>query len=140
GAAFPTSFATVRQHGPRALKADLDGDGTVDTIKLATTKGSMADSSFALTVNGATIKRKLESDADIDMQIIDVDGGDKFKEVVIIAVGESDYTYTYVYRYDGTALSELLRLDGQGVDFSGNGIALQKEWMGFWTRKRKHQL
>lgn len=141
GVTLPQTPAAIAQTSPRLLKADLDGDGTPETVKLTTTRGANDEQSFTLTVNVATVTRKLELEADVEMKIIDVDRSDKFKEVLIQGVGASDYSYTFVYHYDGKALIEILKAEGQGgVEFSGNGIALQSDWMGFWTRKRKHQL
>lgn len=133
--------AGAGQQSPRTLKADLDGDGVAETITLAILTASNGDTSFSLTVGAATVKHKSEYGDDIAMQVIDVDRGDKLKEVMVTAVGGSDFTQTLIYRYDGKALVELAAFDNQGgIEFNGNGIALQSNWMGFWTCKRKYQL
>jgi hypothetical protein len=119
----------------RQAAVDLDGDKEVDQISISTTESG----DFLLDVDGIETSGHLtEGEAD-GFAIVDIDLSDKFKEIAVHTPGPSDDDEYLIYRYDGRSIKEMGRLSG-GPKFSGNGIVLVDDWMGFWIKREKYVL
>ncbi|QRN93327.1 hypothetical protein JRI60_29510 [Archangium violaceum] len=119
-----------------STSADLDGDGKPEAISIQWKEG---DRQFVLKVGGATLRGKAEDTEVHGVTVIDIDGGDKWKEVSVhTGLTESDASST-VYGFDGKALKELGRVRALS-EVRGNGIVLSDSWMGFWNRREKYTL
>jgi hypothetical protein len=128
---------TVFQEGENQVseQVDLDGDGRPEQITLAVDRES---SHFTLSVNGARAAgESVEEIDDPELGVVDLDKGDRARELIVYAQGASDYDDYFIYAYDGHALKKLGELHN-AVSYTGNGILLNFEWMGFWSREEKY--
>ncbi|ATB30762.1 hypothetical protein [Melittangium boletus] len=134
--ATPTALAA---QNPASLTADLDGDGRPESITLRWTED---DSRFTLQVAGASLQVKTDNGANFEVQVVDLDKGDKWKELVVSAYGEVDSDHhVYFLGYDGKTLRRLGDVHAFDREKnSGNGIVLSDTWQGFWTRRDKYVL
>ncbi len=119
-----------------AAQADLDGDGKPDAVAL--TVG--ADGKFTLKVGGATLKGDASGNEVTGFQVVDLDTGDKWKELLVQTLGELDDGHRYLlYGYDGKAVKPLGDVHAL-TEAKGNGIVLVDRWMGFWQKRDKYTL
>ncbi|WP_375765048.1 hypothetical protein NR798_25365 [Archangium gephyra] len=120
----------------KSASADLDGDGKPEAISVQWAQG---DAQFVLKVGGATLRGKT-NDAEVrGVTVIDVDGGDKWKEVAVDMGLTDDDHRSIVYGFDGKALKELGSTHAL-TEVRGNGIVLSDTWMGFWNLREKYAL
>ncbi|AKJ04079.1 hypothetical protein ATI61_101826 [Archangium gephyra] len=120
----------------KSTSADLDGDGKPEAISVQWGQG---DAQFVLKVGGATVRGKT-NDAEVrGVSVIDLDGGDKWKEVAVDMGLTDDDHRSIVYGFDGKALKELGSPHAL-TEVRGNGIVLSDSWMGFWNRREKYAL
>jgi len=123
-----------------SAKADLNGDGKMETIVLEVVPDS---SDFVLKVNHSSIKGSFSNGGgepeDTDLMIVDIDRTDPYQEIAVHNPGPSDDDEYLVYWYDGVTLKQMGDL-ARWPDFSGNGIVMVGNWMGFWTQKEKYVL
>lgn len=119
----------------QSASADLDGDGTPEAIAV---KWKDGDEAFVLTAGPATLRGKADSEVH-GLSIIDIDSGDKRKEVAVhMGMTDSD-RLTLVYAFDGKSLKELGRVHAL-TEVKGNGIILSDTWETFWNRRDKFAL
>ncbi|WP_257446944.1 hypothetical protein [Archangium lipolyticum] len=132
-------FAAPLVHADEPVKstsADLDGDGKPEAISIQWKEG---DSQFVLKVGAATLRGKADDTEVHGVTVIDIDGGDKWKEVSVhTGLTDSDASST-IYGFDGKALRELGRVRALS-EVRGNAIVLSDSWMGFWNRREKYAL
>jgi len=132
-------FAATAGFGQEPMKTanvDLNGDGVSDKISFTLNR---AMGGFALSVNETSVIGKFK-DADINgFFIVDVKRADRYKEIAAVSYGEG-YDYQYLlFRYDGSTVVEIGGFSGM-PSYSGNGIVLVENWMGFWSKKDKYLL
>ncbi len=126
----------------REMTIDLNGDGRPDTITLQTEPET---SSFTLRVNEAVVTGFLGSsptDSDFEPDgfcVVDVDVADAYKEIAVHSPGPSDDDVYLLYWYDGRTLHRMGKLS-RWPKFSGNGIVLVDDWLGFWAKRDKYVL
>lgn len=131
----------------KAGKVDLDGDGKAEMVMLTPKAGADGTSVevWAEWSGQRVLLKGLEPEEalpELDLQVAAVSPrGGKKQWLQVSVIGASDFQqYSFLGLADG-ALAEVARLEGQGeVTFPGNGSALQKVWMGFWTRTLKHEV
>jgi hypothetical protein len=129
-------LAHAEQQPVKSTSADLDGDGKPEAISLQWNQG---DSQFVLKVGATTVRGKVDDTEVLGVSIVDLDGSDKWKEVVVhMGVVYSDASRA-VYGFDGKAVKELGRVNAL-TETRGNGIVLSDTWMGFWARREKYVL
>ena len=120
----------------KSTTADLNGDGKAEPISLEWKEG---DSQFTLKVGGATLRGSAEGTEVHGVSVVDLDSGDKWKEVVVqMGLSESDI-HSLLYGFDGKMLKELGGVHAL-TEVRGNGIVLSDSWMGFWNRREKYVL
>lgn len=120
----------------RSARADLDGNGTADTISIASSSGS--GERYRLSVNGAVADGAFPEAAD-GFAIVDLDARDRFREIAVHTPGASDDHEYDLYSYDGTRLKKMAHLQGV-ASFPGGGVVLTDAWQGFWSRRDKYAL
>jgi len=125
----PTSFVM-------SGNADLDGDGKPESITLSP---GATFGEFVLSVDGVTIGGMFDFDAADGFAVVDISTADAYREIAVHAPGPSDDDEYVVYSFDGASLKEMGRLM-RWPTFSGNGIVLVDNWMGFWLIKDKYVL
>jgi len=116
-------------------EADLDGDGIDETIAMeyVTEVGD-----FVLRIDDQEIAGWLEPDL-MGFEIVDIDTGDEYVEVVVTTAGPSDDYESIIYGYQDGRIVEMDHITGY-VRFSGDGTMLVDNWMGFWMRRDKYVL
>nr|WP_253909051.1 hypothetical protein [Corallococcus exiguus] len=120
----------------KSAQVDLDGDGKPDAVSL--TAGE--DGKFTLKVGGATLKGDASGNEVPGFQVVDLDTGDKWKELLVQTLGELDDGHRYlVYGYDGKAVKLLGDVHAL-TEAKGNGIVLVDRWMAFWQKRDKYTL
>ncbi|WP_366928164.1 hypothetical protein [Corallococcus exiguus] len=120
----------------KSAQVDLDGDGKPDAVSL--TAGE--DGKFTLKVGGATLKGDASGNEVPGFQVVDLDTGDKWKELLVQTLGELDDGHRYfVYGYDGKAVRLLGNVHAL-TEAKGNGIVLVDRWMAFWQKRDKYTL
>lgn len=120
-----------------STSTDLDGDGASEAISMQWKEG---DARFVLKVGGATLRGGADDKAVRGVSVIDIESGDKWKEVAVHMVGETDHDASItVYGFDGKALKELGSVHAL-TEVRGNGFVLSDIWMGFWNRREKYAL
>ncbi len=124
---------------PSPLSADLDGDGKPETIALRWTEDNPR---FTLQVGGASLPVDTGTGTRFEVEVVDLDKGDTWKELVVSATGEVDSEHrVYFFGYDGKALKRLGDIHTFDPEkLGGNGIVLSDTWEGFWTRRNKYVL
>jgi trigger factor len=127
----------------RSAQADLNGDGKAEQIKL--TIANEDTGQFTLTIGNQTVKDECHG---VDsLQVVDIDKGDKIKEVNVFIHGDSDYNENWVYWYDSKAIRLVAKLNGApnfagslSEGYPGNGIVYVKELTSFWNPLDKYAL
>ncbi|XXF75675.1 hypothetical protein P2318_21750 [Myxococcaceae bacterium GXIMD 01537] len=128
--------AAIAQAPARPLSADLDGDGKPETVSVQWKEG---DSQFVLKVGGATVRGDAKDTELGEVTVVDLDSGDKRKEVAV-STGLSDYDHrVHLFAYDGKGLKALGTLPAL-TEARGNGIVLSDTWQGFWNQRDKYVL
>ncbi|MBM4395719.1 MAG: DsbA family protein [Deltaproteobacteria bacterium] len=132
----PGPPATVAPPPPytKALEADLDGDGTKESIAVEVPEGSTGR--FALTVGKARVEGALRWASD-GAETVDVDASDAAMQVAVHAAGPDDAHDFAVYAYDGKSLKEIARFSGV-PQWSGDGSVSVGEWLRFWPRVERY--
>ena len=120
----------------KSTSADLDGDGKPEAISVQWAEG---DAQFVLKVGGSTLRGKTNEAEVRGVSVVDIDGGDKWKEVAVHLGFTDDDHRSIVYGFDGKALKELGSTHAL-TEARGNGIVLSDTWMGFWNRREKYAL
>ncbi len=117
--------------------ADLNGDGTAEQIILTGIEGL---STFALNISGLVLNDAFDGGAPDNMEIIDIDKSDKYKEIWVSSPGASDDYENLIYWYDG---KEIHRIENPFAfmqpSFPGNGFVYTSYWAGFYIRTEKYQ-
>jgi hypothetical protein len=130
------AHAGFGQEVVRDAREDLNGDGVLDTVSIARNPGL---GEFTLFVNEKPTAGRL-TDSDVDgFVIVDVNKSDPYREIAVMTYGESDDYEYQLYRFDGVVTTKIGGFFGV-PSFSGNGIVLVDEWMGFWALKEKYVL
>ena len=120
----------------KSAKADLDGNGTTEHITISETTES---GDFLLKIEQSSFTGKLELGAADGFILVDIDTGDKYKEVAVHTPGPSSDDEYLIYWYDGNSIKEIGKLS-RWPEFLGNGIVHVKNWMGFWAQNNKYVL
>ncbi|MCI5212227.1 MAG: hypothetical protein D3910_26375 [Candidatus Electrothrix sp. ATG2] len=120
----------------KSAEVDLNGDGTPEHIRVSEITES---GDFLLKIEQASITGKLDSGAADGFIIVDIDTGDKHKEVAVHTPGPSSDDEYLIYWYDGKSIKNTGRL-ARWPEFLGNGIVHVKNWMGFWSQNNKYVL
>jgi hypothetical protein len=119
---------------PQRLEEDLDGDGRKESVTLE----RLAEGRFRLSVGGA--RETLDTgEEEISLEVRDVDGADRFREVVVTWGDLDPSRRIRFYRFEGGALHVLGEV-GTHAEVRGNGIVLEKTWQDFWSRTEKYVL
>ncbi|TQF16437.1 hypothetical protein FJV41_08105 [Myxococcus llanfairpwllgwyngyllgogerychwyrndrobwllllantysiliogogogochensis] len=119
----------------QSASADLNGDGKPEAIAVKWKEG---DEEFVLTAGTATLRGKTDSEV-LGLSIIDVDSGDKRKEVAVHTGMTDNDRLTTVYAFDGKSLKALGSVHAL-TEVKGNGIILSDSWEQFWNRRDKFAL
>ncbi|RYZ37143.1 MAG: hypothetical protein EOO71_29155 [Myxococcaceae bacterium] len=120
----------------KSANVDLDGDGKPDAVSL--TPG--ADGKFTLNVGAATVHGNAAGNEVSGFTVVDLDTGDKWKELLVHSVGDVDDDHRFfLYGYDGKGVKALGDVRAL-TEAKGNGIVLVDTWMGFWHRREKYAL
>jgi hypothetical protein len=120
----------------KSTSADLDGDGKPEAISLQWNEG---DSQFVLKVGATTVRGKVDDTEVRGVTVVDLDSGDKWKEVAVhMGLTDSDASAT-VYGFDGKVVKELGSVHAL-TEARGNGVVLSDTWAGFWNHREKYAL
>jgi hypothetical protein len=120
----------------KASQADLDGDGKPEAISL----DAKEDGRFTLKAGAATVRGSASGNEVTGFTVVDLDSGDKWKEIAVHSVGASDDLHRILlYGFDGKSLKELGSVNAI-TEARGNGVVLADRWMGFWQRREKYAL
>lgn len=119
----------------KSTTADLDGDGVPERIALQDLDG---EGGFTLVIGNARISGQLDSEVE-GLAVVDIDRGDRFKEVVVYTPGPSADDNSNFYSYDGQGIREMAN-SLKWFDIQGNGIVRDSEWMDFWSSNAKYVL
>ena len=117
-------------------KADIDGNGSPESITV--TMGS-TPLEFVLSVNGITTVGRFEGDITDGFAVVDINTSDSYREIAVHTPGPSDDDEYLIYSFNGSSLKEMGKLT-RWPTFSGNGIVLVDDWMGFWLIRDKYVL
>jgi hypothetical protein len=133
--AAPSAHAQMPE---KSASADLDGDGKPEAISV---QWDRVGKQFVLNVGSITFRHTAGDFEVRGVSVIDIDGGDKWKEVVVhMGLLSGDYyNRTFVYGFDGNELKELGYTHNL-AEVRGNGIVLADWWMGFWNLREKYTL
>lgn len=117
-------------------RVDLDGDGKPETL---TVRWDLDQGGFTLQVGGAEVTVKTEDPNEGGLEVVDLEGSDKWKEVAITTgMTDSDHR-VFLYGFDGKTLKALGEVHAL-TEAKGNGIILSDTWMGFWNKREKYVL
>lgn len=120
--AAPALAASV--HGPIYTAADLNGDGTRDTV--ASWQSGHDDQVVSATVNGRTTAIRLPVDSyfgNVAPRVADLNGDGRAELLVATSLG-ANTTYFSVLHFDGTSLSRVVGADNKPFEvIEGGGIA-----------------
>ncbi|WP_395849544.1 hypothetical protein [Cystobacter fuscus] len=118
------------------VRADLDGDGKPESI---TVKWDVDQGGFTLQVGSASVRAKTEDPNEGGVEVVDLDRGDKWKDIAI-TTGQTDSDHrVFLYGFDGKTLKPLGEVHAL-TEAKGNGIILSDSWMGFWNKREKYVL
>ncbi|MCP3138121.1 hypothetical protein [Pyxidicoccus xibeiensis] len=124
------------QEPTNSASVDLNGDGKQEAISL--TWDEPRDE-FVLKAGSATIRGGTDGNAPPGFVVVDLDSGDKRKELVV-TTGQTDYDkQQHLYAFDGKALKAIGNVPAL-TEAKGNGIILSDSWQGFWNRRDKYAL
>ncbi len=132
-------FAPLMAHAQEQASptsADLDGDGKPESISLQWKEG---ERQYVLKIGNATLRGQGDDSEAPELSIVDLDSGDKWKEVVVQTGLTDDDAMRTLYGFDGKAVKELGRVHAL-TEARGNGIILSDTWEGFWNRREKYVL
>lgn len=125
----------------KSANVDLNGDGKADKI---TFKATNEEGAFALTVNGTTLRDKIGDTGEPTggFRVIDIESGDRMKEIVVVNFGANDYNQCVYYRYNGKRIRRIgdTPFDPGNSGSVGAGFVYGDYWMGFWARTDKYAL
>lgn len=127
---FAQNFQFVRQ-----AEADLNGDGTSESITLTSTDEL---GNFTLKVGNFELKGNLGDTVD-GFVIVDVDSSDPYREIGIHTPGPSDDDVFLMIWFNGREIRTMGILS-RWPSFQGNGIVYVDDWMGFWIKREKYVL
>jgi hypothetical protein len=71
--------------------------------------------------------------------IVDINKGDKYKEIAVHSPGPSDDDEYFIYWYNGSTINEVGQI-GRWPRFTGNGIVYVDSWISFWQNTDKYVL
>ncbi|WP_164010706.1 hypothetical protein [Pyxidicoccus trucidator] len=132
----PLARAQDAQEPAKSASADLNGDGKPEAISL---EWDEKKDQFVLKAGGATVRGDTSGNEPIGVTVVDLDSGDKRKELAV-HTGETDYDkQARLYAFDGKALKALGSVPAL-TEAKGNGIILSDSWQGFWNRRDKFAL
>lgn len=107
------------------LKADLDGDGSVDSVCYDATEDETTYSAVSkLTINGVDYSDKVMDDLsdsswiEQEYYIVDLDASDNTLELALLSNGPSNDLMTYFYRYTGDDLVSMGPVGDKLSEFS----------------------
>ena len=115
--------------------ADLNGDGTAETITLAWKK---EQKTYTLQVGTLKSVGNVEYREVQGFRIVDLDSSARGKELVVYSAIANEQVFQF-YRYTGKTLI-LLGEFAQEVTIPGAGFIYTKYWCGFWNRLDKYIL
>ena len=123
--------------GPvKSASVDLNGDGKPEALSLSWDAGK---DEFILKAGNATVRGPTDGNEPAGFEVVDIDSGDKRKELVV-SKGQTDYDkQQFLYAFDGKALKPLGSVPAL-TEAKGNGIILSDSWQGFWNRRDKFTL
>lgn len=130
------SISSAENKFIKSAKADLDGDGKVDSVSLS---GITESGGFHLKINTASAAGTFDSDPVDGFLVVDIDTQDIYKEIAVHTPGPSDDDEYLIYWYDGKSIQKMDHLS-RWPEFLGNGIVYVKNWMGFWSQNNKYVL
>jgi hypothetical protein len=121
--------------------ADLNGDGTDETIKLSLImkkegKQEWLDG-YQITINDDSKEIKNDIGAEeIKIMIVDIYKKDNQKEIAVVVDIDPDGFYYDIYSYNGSNLIFVAQVDNFFYEdkepFPGDGRVYANNWMGFW--------
>ncbi len=120
----------------QSTSADLDGDGKPEALSVQWKEG---DAAFVLRAGNATAKGSAADTEVRGLTVIDLDSGDKRKEVAVHSGLTDDDKRVDLYAFDGKSLKPLGSVPAL-TEVRGNGIILSDSWQGFWNRRDKFSL
>ncbi|MBZ4417598.1 VCBS repeat-containing protein [Myxococcus sp. RHSTA-1-4] len=123
--------------GPvKSASVDLNGDGKPEALSLEWDEGK---DQFVLKAGNATLRGKTDGNEPAGFTVVDIDSGDKRKEVAV-HTGETDQDkQEHLFAFDGKGLKALGSVPAL-TEARGNGIILSDSWQGFWNRRVKYVL
>jgi len=104
---------------------DLNGDGKKDAIEVKREKGE-SKNTYALYING---KEVLEGLGQSDYSVVDIDTGDRYREVAFLGWSESEGNVTSFYYYTGRKAVKMGEVPGKlvrDITVNGSGV-IRKE-------------
>jgi hypothetical protein len=120
----------------QSTSADLDGDGKPESLSLEWKEG---DDAFILRAGSASAKGSAQDTEVQGLTVIDLDSGDKRKEVAVHTGLTDQDKRVDLYAFDGKGLKPLGSVPTL-TEVRGNGIILADSWQGFWSRRDKFTL
>ncbi|MFP2909924.1 FG-GAP repeat domain-containing protein [Pyxidicoccus sp. 3LFB2] len=132
----PLARAQDAQEPTNSASVDLNGDGKPEAISL---EWNEKKDQFLLKVGTAVGIQRTQGNAPIGFTVVDLDSGDKRKDVAV-HTGETDYDkQAHLFAFDGKSLKALGSVPAL-TEAKGNGIILSDSWQGFWNRRDKFAL
>jgi hypothetical protein len=125
-----------------SAKVDLNGDGIKEIIAVSQVKSSNPQDieKFILKINNTSVEDAFEFGESFDgFAIVDIDKGDKYKEVAVHSPGPSDDDQYLIFWYDGSSIKKVGSV-ARWPRFAGNGIVYVNGWVSFWQNTDKYIL
>jgi hypothetical protein len=119
---------------PLEVRADLDGDGSPDLIRVA-----QKEAGYVLTINGVQSEEAGEEKTTEGVEAVDIRGDDGLREVQVVGESAGGYQWSDLYAYDGREISLLGSLTG-GLSIPGTGKVYVERWHGSFTTTAGYEL
>ena len=127
---FTSSGILFQTGSDTSVSAVLEESKPKVTVSVSFNDSTMA---FVLKAGDARVTETFEEAFVCDLQILDINSSDDYKEIAVVGIGNSDYCQAYFYRFTGGKLVRFAYITGaSNIKAEGNGILKTDNWMGFW--------
>ena len=90
---------------------------------------------FSVNIGNAIAVGKFSDAFDIDIQVVDIDKDDNYKDIVVIGQGPDDDNDCYFYEYIDGKIISCGRIENiSQFQTTGDKMLQADSWMGFWTK------
>lgn len=89
---------------------------------------------YTLKIGSASVYGKFDEAFFANIEIMDIDKNDNYKEIVITGIGSSDWGQCIFYEYIDGKIVEVGKINSTiNISTDGDKILKSGSWMGFWT-------